>query len=72
VGSSKLLLCHGGFGAIAKAVLYASVPVLLPPGTEDGGVHLSVRPEMIDAIAKTYPVNLAVEPPSRTTIAPWQ
>jgi non-heme chloroperoxidase len=55
---------HSGLGAIGKAVLYASVPVLLPPGTEDGGSHLSVRPETIDGLLRTYPVNPTVEPPS--------
>jgi pimeloyl-ACP methyl ester carboxylesterase len=53
---------HSGLGAIGKAVLYASVPVLLPPGTEDGGSHLSVRPETIDGLLRTYPINPTVEP----------
>src|ERR1700733_10179996 len=57
-------LAHSGLGAIGKAILYASVPVLLPPGTQDGGSHLSVRPETIDAILRTYPVNPTFEPPS--------
>ena len=55
---------HSGLGAIGKAVLYAPVPVLLPPGTEDGGTHLSVRPETIDGLLRTYPLNPTVDPPS--------
>ena len=55
---------HSGLGAIGKAVLYASVPELLPPGTEDGGTHLSVRPETIDGLLRTYPLNPTVDPPS--------
>jgi hypothetical protein len=38
--------------------------VLLPAGTEDGGIHVSVRPEAIDAFARTTTVNPTVEPPS--------
>jgi hypothetical protein len=57
------LFAHRGLGAIGKAMLYASFPVLLPPGTADGGVHLSVRPEASDALLRTTTVNLAVEPP---------
>jgi pimeloyl-ACP methyl ester carboxylesterase len=51
-------------GAFGKAILYASTPVLLPPGTENGGSHLSVRPETIDALLRTYPVNPTFDPPS--------
>jgi hypothetical protein len=44
-------------------MLYASYPVKLAPGTADGGVHLSVRPEAIGTILRTTTVNPAVEPP---------
>jgi non-heme chloroperoxidase len=57
-------LAHSGLGAIGKAILYASVPVLLPSGTEDGGSHFSVRSETIDGLLRTYPVNSTFEPPS--------
>jgi non-heme chloroperoxidase len=57
-------LANRGLGAIGKAILYASTPVLLPPGTENGGSHLSVRPETIDALLRTYPVNPTFDPPS--------
>jgi hypothetical protein len=49
------LFAHGGLGAIGKAMLYAPFPVRLPPGTADGGAHLTVRPEAIDAIRRTNP-----------------
>jgi alpha-beta hydrolase superfamily lysophospholipase len=38
--------------AISARRSYASVPVLLPPGTEDGGTHLSVRPDTIDGLLR--------------------
>lgn len=48
---------QGGLGGIGKAVLLASSPVLLPPGTADGGADTVFSGSTIGLLVATTPVN---------------
>ncbi|HSW03585.1 alpha/beta fold hydrolase [Aquabacterium sp.] len=48
---------QAGLGAIGKAVVLASSPVLLPPGTADGGADTVFSGATFGALVATTPVN---------------
>lgn len=48
---------HGGLGAIGRALLLATSPVLLPPGTADGGADTVFSAATFGALVTTTPVN---------------
>ena len=48
---------HGGLGDIGKAMLVASSPVLLPPGTADGGADTVFSNATVGALLATTSVN---------------
>lgn len=48
---------HAGLGAIGKALLVATSPVLLPPGTADGGADTVFSGSTFGALLATTPVN---------------
>lgn len=49
---------HRGLGAIGRALLLATSPVLLPPGTADGGADTVFTAATFGALAATTPANL--------------
>lgn len=49
---------HGGLGAIGRAVLLATTPVLLPPGVADGGADTVFSGATFAALLGTTPVNV--------------
>lgn len=50
---------RAGLGAIGKAIWLASSPVLLPPGTADGGADTVFSPSTFGALITTTPINPA-------------
>jgi pimeloyl-ACP methyl ester carboxylesterase len=48
---------HAGLGGIGKAMVVASSPVLLPPGTADGGADTVFSASTFGALLATTPVN---------------
>jgi non-heme chloroperoxidase len=50
-------------GSISKAVLVATAPVVLPPGTADGGADQVFTERAIGALMRTLPVDPSSSPP---------
>jgi len=57
------LLTHGGLGAAGQAVLFATVPVIMSPGSPGSERDFAVREEALGALLQVLPVDPSADPP---------